>query len=277
VTIIDPVAAGNDVERVGCHLQRGSTPLDPGRRLSPADVGALASAGFGHVPVTRRPRVHCVLAAAHVIEAGNMLPTGTVYDANGPMLRALIRRDGGILIEQRRVERHRTTIADTLKSVSADAFLVAGGTGCGITDHAAAALAEVGEVAIHGVALRPGETTGIGLARGIPTILLPGAPAACLWSYELIAARMMRRLGGHEPKLPFASRRMTTARKIVSEIGTLEVHPVRCLDEGTVEPIASFAEAGLTSVARGCGFILVPEASEGYPQGAAVNVYLYDG
>jgi molybdopterin molybdotransferase len=277
VTIIDPVAEGTFVERIGCHLERGSTIVVAGRRLSPADVGALASAGFASVSVRRRPRVQCVLPAARVVEAGNSLPHGAVYDANGPMLQALIHRDGGVLVEQRRVERDRLAIANAFKSPGVDVFLVAGGTGSGCADQAAAALADAGELTIHGVALRPGETTGLGLAGGIPVVLLPGAPAACLWSYELIAARVIGRLGGREPKLPFPSRKMTTARKIVSEIGMLEVHPVRCLDAGTVEPIASFSEAGLTPAVRGDGFIVVPESSEGYPQGAAVNVYLYDG
>jgi molybdopterin molybdotransferase len=277
VTIIDPIAAGNEVEHQGCQLQRGSTFVAAGRRLSPADVGALASAGLACVSVTRRPRVHALLAAARIIEAGQPLAADDVYDANGPMLRALIARDGGILVEQRHVERQRQVIADAFASHTADAFIVAGGTGCGFSDHAAAAVADVGELAIHGIALRPGETTGIGLIRGIPVILLPGAPVSCLWSYELIAARVIRRLGGREPNLPFRSRTMTTVRKIVSEIGTLEIHPVRCLDKVTVEPVASFSEAGLTSAARGSGFILVPESSEGYPQGAAVKVYLYDG
>jgi molybdopterin molybdotransferase len=277
VTIVDPVVAGNCVECIGCHLERGSTLVVAGRRLSPADVGALASAGFARVPVTCRPRVHCVLVAARVVEAGQLLPPAEVYDANGPMLRALIHRDGGVLIEQRRIERDRLAIANTFKSPGVDTFFVAGGTGAGIDDHAAAALADVGELAIHGVALRPGETTGMGLVNGIPVVLLPGAPAACLWSYEFIAARVIRRLGGREPRLPFPCRTMTTARKIVSEIGTLEVHPVRCLNDGTVEPMASFSEAGLTPAAQGGGFILVAESSEGYPQGAAVDVYLYDG
>jgi molybdopterin molybdotransferase len=277
VAIIDPVAAGNEVEQAGCHCRRGDTLLVAGRRLGPGDVGALASAGFARVRVTRQPRVHCVLVAARVIEAGQLLAPADVYDANGPMLRALLHRDGGVLIEQRRIERDRWAIANTFNSPGVDTFLVTGGTGAGFDDHAAAALADVGELVIHGVALRPGETAAIGLVNGTPVVLLPGTPAACLWSYEFIAARVIRRLGGREPKLPFPCRKMTTARKIVSEIGTLEVHPVQCLNDGTVEPIASFSEAGLTPVARGDGFILVAESSEGYPQGAAVDVYLYDG
>src|SRR5262249_3896683 len=143
-------------------------------------------------------------------------------------------------------------------------------------DHAEAALAEAGELAIHGVALRPGETSGMGrTASGALAFLLPGTPVACLWSYELFAGRAIRRLGGRTAALPFPSRRMVVARKIVSEVGMTEVCPVKCLRDGTVRPIGSYPEMGLGVTARADGFVIVPEGSEGYAQGAPVSVYLY--
>ena len=144
-------------------------------------------------------------------------------------------------------------------------------------DVSAAALAETGELAIHGVALRPGETAGAGRVAGVPVFLLPGAPAACLWAYELLAGQAVRRLAGHGAELPFAARQVRLARKIVSEVGTTDVCPVRCTRDGEVEPLAPFAEAGLAAAALGDGFVIVPEASEGYPQGAPVTVHLYPG
>ena len=256
VAIIEPAAVGNDVERGGSHVAYGGTLVVAGRRLGPGDIGVLASAGFARVSTIRRPRVLCLLAGSGVIEAGRPLSPRAVYDANSPMLRALIERDGGVLIEQRCVERDRMAIAEALRTPGADIILVVGGTGSGPDDHAAAALADAGELAIHGVALRPAETAGIGrIASGAPVVLLPGAPAACLWAYEFFAGRLIRCAGGRRPELPFPSRKMTTARKIVSEIGMMEVCPVRCLSEGTAEPIASFDEAGLTSMARGGGWV----------------------
>lgn len=142
---------------------------------------------------------------------------------------------------------------------------------------AAAALAAAGELAIHGVALRPGETAGLGrTAGGVPVMLLPGTPAACLWSYELFAGRAIRRLAGRDGGLPYRSHIMTTTQKIVSSIGITEICPVRCRLEGGVAPIASFSEIGLMAAVGADGFVIVPETSEGYPAGTAVDVYLYD-
>ena len=151
-----------------------------------------------------------------------------------------------------------------------------GGTGPGREDQSAAALAAAGELAIHGIALYPGETAGLGRTRaGVPVILLPGSPAACLCCYELLAGRAIRRLGGGDPSLPHRSLMMTTARKIVSVIGMTEIVPVSCRPGDSIEPVAPFSEIGLMAAANADGFVIVPETSEGYPQGASVNVYLY--
>jgi molybdopterin molybdotransferase len=111
----------------------------------------------------------------------------------------------------------------------------------------------------------------------VPVFLLAGAPVACLWAYEFFAGRALRRLGGRSPAFPFPSRRMTATRKIVSEIGMTEVVPVRCTNEDGVEPMASFATAGLRAVTETDGFVVVPEGSEGYQKGSILTVYLYDG
>ncbi len=274
--IVEPVVAGSEIERAASHGARGSTLVRAGRRLGPGDIGVLASVGCARVGVVCRPRVRCV-PSGEEIDAGRPPAPGAVHDANGPMLRVLIGRDGGALVELRHVERTRGALSAALASPGADIILLAGGTGRGRNDHAAAALAEAGELAIDGVALRPGETTGIGRTKaGVPVLLLPGAPAACLWAYEFLAGRAIRRLGGRDPALPFPFRPMTATRKIVSEIGMTEVVPVLCASAGEVEPMPSFAAAGLRAVTQADGFVVVPEGSEGYQRGAIATVYLYD-
>jgi molybdopterin molybdotransferase len=273
--VIAPVFAGNEVERAGSHAVRGSTLIAAGRRLGPGEIGLFAAAGLDRLTVVARPRVRCLIYADRVAGPGGAPASGTVHDANGPMLAALVERDGGVVADRRIVARDRGALRDTLALPGADLVLVAGGTGPGPNDEAGAALAEAGELAVHGVALRPGETTGAGRVSAVPVFLLPGPPAACLWAYELIAGRALRRLAGLSPELPFPAHTLSTARKIVSEIGMVEVCPVRCTGEGAVEPVVSFAEAGLGAVAQADGFVLVPEASEGYPRGAPVTVHLY--
>ena len=268
--VIDPVAAGHGVAPRGSYVMPGTRLLERGRRLHPHDIGLLAAAGAAHVSVIGRPRVRCFLLARRSARSGAPLA-----DTHGPMLRALIERDGGDAVELRRVGRDRAGLAQALRTAEADLVIVAGGTGRGADDDAAPALAEAGSLAMHGLALHPGETAGLGrTAAGAPVFLLPGAPGACLWAYELLAGRAVRRRAGRDPALPFHRREMTTARKIVSAIGMTEIVPVRRLSEDRVERIAS-AAAGIAAAVRPDGFVVMSEGSEGVPAGALVAVYLY--
>ena len=268
--VIDAAAAGHGVAPRGSSVMPGMTLLEAGRRLHPHDIGLLATAGVTRVPVVRRPRVRCFVLARTSARSGAPLA-----DANGPLLRALIDRDGGDAMEPGQIERDRAAIAQALRTADADLVIIVGGTGRGADDHSAPALAEAGELAMHGLALNPGETAGLGRsAAGVPVLLLPGAPAACLWAYELVAGRAIRRRAGRDPALPFHRREMTTARKIVSAIGMTEIVPVRCLSEDRVEPISS-APAAIAAAVRPDGFVIISEGSEGIPAGAVAAVHLY--
>ncbi len=190
--IIEPVVVGSEVERAGSQGARGSTLVAAMRQLRPGDIGLLAAMGRARVAVVRRPRVRCVLSG-EAVDAGTLSAPGAVYDGNGPMLRSLIERDGGVLVELRRVERKHEALREALELPGADIVLAAGGTGRGRNDHAAAALTEAGELAIDSIALRPGATARIGRTKaGVPVLLLPGTPAACLCTYELLAGRAIR-------------------------------------------------------------------------------------
>ena len=268
IVVVDTWAAGSNVDYRGAVVDAGTVLMPAGTVVGRHHVGVLAAAGFARLPVVRRPRVR-------IVQSG--LPRAGAADSNGPMLSTLIERDGGTALERGAISHGRSELAEALGADGSDIVLVVGGTGPGPEDESAAALAAAGEAAIHGVALKPGETARLGLtAAGVPIVLLPGSPAACLCCYELLAGRAIRRLGGHDASLPYRSRMMMTARKIVSGIGMTEIVPVRYQGENSVEPIASFSEIGLMAAASADGFVIVPETSEGYPPGASVTVYLYD-
>ena len=267
--IVEAVAAGDNVEQQGAVATIGAILAPAGMRLAARHIGLLTNAGVSDITVVRRPRVRLLVAK----------PTrdGAWADSNGPMICAAVERDGGIIGESVAVERNQMALQAALLEPSADVALVLGGTGPGRDDHSAAALGEAGELAIHGVALLPGETTGLGrIGRNIPVVLLPGPPAACLWSYELFAGRAIRRLGRRRADLPYRSREIITARKIVSSLGMTEICPVRCGSDDIVEPLPSFAETGLMAAVSADGFVIVPQGREGHPQGARVTVYLYE-
>jgi molybdopterin molybdotransferase len=261
IDIYTPVAAGANVIPPGREAEEGDTVLAAGRVLRPADIAMLIGLDVPTVAVSRRPRVG-------VVSARN-----DVADASGAMIGALVERDGGIAANT--VAAGGDGLAAMLGEADRDLLLVIGASGVGANDHAAAALAESGEVTARGVAINPGETTTLGCVNDMPVVILPGPPLAALFAYDMIAGRAVRRLVGRSGELPYGARRAVLERKVASGLGRLECCRVRVSD-GRAEPIAVSDNRTLSTAVRADGFVLVPEHSEGCAPGSEVTVYMYD-
>jgi molybdopterin molybdotransferase len=154
-------------------------------------------------------------------------------------------------------------------------LLISGGSSVGKEDHAPRVLAELGELSVHGMALRPASPAGVGFLHGHPAFLLPGNPVSCLCAYDFFAGPAVRRLGGRSMDWPYRQRRLPLARKISSAVGRVDY--VRVLVRGgQVEPVATSGASILSSTTRSDGFVLVPRDSEGFGTGEEVEVFLYD-
>ena len=267
--VIGTVAGGAGVERAGQQLRAGAPLAGAGLPISPQQAGLLASLGVERVSVVARPRVRLLVAGPKPAPGA---PAGG--DAHGAMLRALVERDGGSLEADGVGAGLREALRRAAAAPGADLLLVTGRSGTGPDDEAPLALAEAGELVLHGIALRPGGSSGMGLAGGRAVLLLPGDPLACLCAYELLAGRLVRRLAGRDPGLPHPTREAEVGRKIVSAVGFAEVCLVR-LVAGRAEPIGVADFGGLAAAARADGFVVVPEPLEGYAPGARVTVHLY--
>jgi molybdopterin molybdotransferase len=268
------VAPGQHVGRRGEDVREGATVLAAARRLRPQDVGLVASMGLAEVDVVRRPNVRILVTGNEVIAPGSPKADYQIYDANSPMLRGLVARDGGRIERHARLGDDPGRIREALVASGADVILVSGGSSVGAEDHAPRLLAEVGELAIHGVAMRPSSPAGAGRIGETLVFLLPGNPVSCLCAYDFFAGRAIRLRGGRNPGWPYPVRQCTVARKIVSAVGRVDYCRVRLGDDG-VEPLATSGAAILSSTTRADGFVVVPAESEGYGPGSEVDVYLY--
>jgi molybdopterin molybdotransferase len=273
--VTEPVSPGRHVGRTGEDLQAGSPVLRAGRRLRPQDVGVLASLGVTPVPVVRRPTVALLITGDELLPCGSRPEGFHIVDSNSVMLAALIRRDGGLPGAVQMVRDSHAAVREALRGAAEDLVLITGGSSVGLEDHAPRVLAELGEVCVHGVALRPASPTGVGFLGGRPVFLLPGNPVSCLCAYDLFAGPAVRRLGGRGPELPYRSVRLPLLRKVVSVVGRVDY--VRVLvSGGRAEPLAISGASILSSTTRADGFALVPADLEGYAPCEEVLVYLYD-
>jgi molybdopterin molybdotransferase len=270
---LDQVSPGKHVGNVGEDLRAGDVAARAGRRLRPQDLGLLSSLGCSSVTVVRRPRVRIVVTGNEILPAGTP-PTGyRIADANGPMLAALVARDGGELTAWEMIADDQDAVRTALTQ-PADVVLFSGGSSVGQEDYVPKLLAEIGELAIHGIAMRPSSPTGLGRVGECIVCLLPGNPVSCLCAYDFFAGRAIRSLGGRQREWPYRAVRLRLARKLVSLVGRVDYARVS-IAQGEAEPLAIGGASVLSSTTRADGFVIVPADSEGYPAGAEVDVFLY--
>jgi molybdopterin molybdotransferase len=273
ISALDSVSPGKNVGRQGEDIARGTTVLEPGRRLRPQDLGVLSSIGHGQVRVVRRPRVRLAVTGNELLPSGAEPAGFQIVDSNGPMLAALIDRDGGVVDSPGLVRDDRDAILQALRA-DADIVIVTGGSSVGIEDLAPMLVAEYGELAVHGIAMRPSSPTGLGRLEHRLIFLLPGNPVSSLCAYDFFAGRAIRALGGRDRAWPYRSIRARLTRKISSPIGRLDYARVQVVD-GAVEPLSVGGASILSSTTRADGFVVVGDDSEGFASGTEVDVWLY--
>ena len=144
----------------------------------------------------------------------------------------------------------------------------------GIEDLAPTLVAQHGELAVHGIAMRPSSPTGLGRIGDRLIFLLPGNPVSSLCAYDFFAGRAIRVLGGRSKAWPYRAVRGRLNRKISSPIGRLDYARVKIAD-GLVEPLAVAGASLLSSTTRADGFVIVGHDSEGFAAGAEVEVWLF--
>jgi molybdopterin molybdotransferase len=273
VLVLGEVSPGKHVAQPGEDVREGDAVARAGQALRPQDIGMLSSIGFSHVPVIRPPRVRILITGNELLPMGTRPHGFQITDANGPMLAALVTRDGGQPITGAIVPDDRDAILAALRE-DADIVLVSGGSSVGQEDHVPTLLAEHGELAIHGIAMRPSSPTGMGRLDGRLIFLLPGNPVSCLCAYDFFAGRAIRALAGFSRDWPYQRRTLRLSRKISSVVGRVDYARVH-IYEDTAELVAISGASVLSSVTRADGFVIVPADSEGFPEGAHVEVLLY--
>lgn len=277
ILALEAVPTGKHVVRVGEDVAKGRVVLPTGRRLRPQDVGLLASIGAPEVSAVRRPRVAILVTGNELLPPGSQPSGFQIVDSNSPMLAALAQRDGADVVPVQRIPDDFDGIRDAMRAAAdiADVVLVSGGTSVGTEDHAPRAAAELGELAVHGVALRPAGPLGVAFTPK-PLFLIPGNPVSCLCAYDLFAGRVVRRLGGRPWELPYRSRTLPLTAAIASVAGRTDYVRVKLVGN-VVAPLPTGGASNLSTAVAADGFVLVPPDRDGFAAGEVIEVWLYDG
>lgn len=252
-TILSPATIGDGVLPAGTDAGPMAPLFRSGHVMRHHDITILRAASVPAVTV-RVPRI-CILQSRQ----GN----DRVLQAAATWMKHAVAAAGG-----HPVSCAEGDLAEALRDTKADAVIGIGGTGTGRYDNAVGLLADIGEVAFHGIAIAPGETAALGFVDGRPVLLSPGRLDAALACWLFVGDRILARLCGRPPDDAGCIARLT--RKVSSSLGITELIPVACKDE-QAEPLGS-TYLSLQVLARANGWISVPAQSEGYPAGASVAV-----
>jgi molybdopterin molybdotransferase len=239
------VRSGDHIRRAGEELAAGGLGLPGGSRLTPAAIGLLSSFGLDSALVVPRPRVAILVTGDEVAEPGRPLPAGHIYDADGPLLRALVEEAGGDVIASERLPDDPLRIGRRLSGLAQEADLVctSGGASLGSRDHLMAQLRRLGSLVIHQLAIKPGRPTSVGLIGQTPVFVLPGNPLASLVGFEAVVRPALRRLAGDSD--PLRPRSPAVARgPIPHRPGRLELVPIRIVGAGPMPEVEAVVERG---------------------------------
>jgi molybdopterin molybdotransferase len=282
VEVTRPVAPGSGLVRADEDAAAGDVLVGAGSPLRAPQLGFLAAAGVTSVAVHARPRVAIVSTGDEVVPPETAtLTAGQVRDATASALAGLVRDAGGEPVMAGIVPDDREALESTLKAALADADLVvvSAGSSVGARDETARAVAALGDIWCHGLAVKPGKPTLLAECAAtsggstVPLIGLPGNPLSALVVFRLVGVPLVWRLAGagRVPAEPTVRARL--GRDLASATGRLDVVQVAVRD-GVAEPL--FGPSALLSVlARADGYLVVPEPATGLDGGSEVEVILY--
>lgn len=276
VEVTRPVAPGAGTVRADEDVAAGGDLVPAGRPLRAPDLGLLAAAGVTGVAVHARPRVAVLSTGDEVVPPDTAaLGPGQVRDATASALAALVADAGGEPEIAGIVPDDPGALEAVLRGVlpRADLVVVSAGSSVGARDETAGAVAALGEVWCHGLAVKPGKPTLLAECAGVPVVGLPGNPLSALVVFGLVGVPLVWRLAGCESPPPEPTTRARLARDLPSAAGRLDVVQV-VLRDGAAHPV--FGPSALLSVlTRADGHLVVPEPATGLAAGSEVEVVLH--
>lgn len=271
--VYDAVAEGENVGPIGEDIEAGRRLFETGHQLRPSDLGLLKSVDIREVPVREKPEVAVIPTGEEVVQE-NPQP-GEVIETNGLTVSQLVERWGGEPRYRDIVTDDEELLREALqRDQDADILVTSGGSSVGARDLTPDVVEELGEIFVHGVAIKPGHPVALGRVGDTPMVMLPGYPVSCIvnaWLFLRPAIKWALGTEIHGP--PTVQARLD--QKLRSEPGMRTLGRVSLEQDGeewVATPVSASGAGVLSTVALADGWVQVPESREGIPAGETVTV-----
>lgn len=266
--------------------------LPANHTLRPVDLGALAGSGHATVSVYRRPRVAIIPTGSELVTAETAvaegIAPGQIIEYNSLVLAAQVREWGGLPTRWAIVPDEQDAIQTAVQDAAQDhdLILLNAGSSAGSEDYTAHVVQALGELLVHGVAVRPGHPVILGMIEKyavaeengapVPIIGVPGYPVSAALTGEIFVEPLLARWRG-QPSYEPPTLTATLTRKVMSHTGDDDYVRVAVgqVGENTMATPISRGAGVISSLVRADGIVRIPRFSEGRDAGAPVTVHLY--
>ncbi|MCL2318681.1 MAG: molybdopterin biosynthesis protein, partial [Treponema sp.] len=292
VKILESAAPWQHVRPIGEDIVAGEMILPGRHRIRPIDIGVLLSGGITRLEVYAKPRVAIFPTGTEIVEPsfyglGEIQKSGTpaalrkegeIIESNSRMIEALVNQSGGEGLRFPPIPDDFGLLKDAIKRAAGehDMVIVNAGSSAGAEDFTVQVLRELGEVIVHGVAMKPGKPVILARVNNKPVIGTPGYPVSAYLAYETFVAPVLSVLSGRRDGSP-RKIEAVVSRRLVSSLKHREYVRVkvgRVDGRFVASPLARGAGAAM-SLVRADGFCVISQQSEGIEAGETAPVELY--
>jgi len=272
---------GENIRQAGEDIAKGETVIDAGARLSPADLGVLASLGIGQLQVKRKPVVAFFSTGDELVSIGEPLEPGKIYDSNRYSLHGMLSSMAVDIIDLGVVKDEPKAMREVLEkaALQADLIISTGGVSVGEADFIKPTLADLGTTEFWKIAIKPGRPLTFGQIEASIFMGLPGNPVAVMVTFSQFVVPAIHALAGAIPRRPalFRARSLDPMRK---KPGRYEFQRgIATLDDNGEWEVAKTGKQGsgiLTSMSRANCFIVLPDDNTGVEAGDEVKIQFFD-
>lgn len=268
---------GQNVRQAGEDISTGSLVLTEGRKLTPADLGVIASLGFAELKVRRRPRVAFFSTGDELCSIGQPLEEGQVYDSNRYTLFGMLKSLGVEILDLGVVKDNPEALRKAFQSAieMADVIITSGGVSVGDADYVKEIMEELGSIGFWKIAMKPGRPLAYGHFDDTLFFGLPGNPVAVMVTFLQFVMPALRYMESGHPYTPLTIQAIATCNlrkrpgRFEFQRGILSHNENGGL---SVTTTGSQGSGILTSMSRADCFILLNEESTGIRDGDLVDV-----
>ncbi len=277
VMIAQSVPEWHHVRPVGEDVVEGELVLPSGHEVRGVDIGVLLASKNVAISVFSRPRVGIIPTGSELIAADAAPEIGAIIDSNSGMLSGLVRECRGVPTAYDSVVDDPGELKEAVCRALAeqDVVLLNAGSSAGTEDYSVEVLRSMGEVVVHGVAIKPGKPVILAVVQGKPVIGLPGYPVSAYIAFQQFVRPLLLRLAGNRSAQSDRLEAVLT-RRIVSSLKHREYVRVKVGKVGdryVAAPLSRGAGAAM-SLVRADGFLVIDQHSEGLEAGSRVAIEL---